>query len=149
MERMSQQSSASHPATSASDAPAAPVQEARLRPIIALEVDPTAPRDPPLLAACYRAFEFTLALTALVMTLPIMLIEEAVIRLDTPGPVLFFHTRAGRSKIMRGSELVGRTDIAPVSGSFDPDKLYHVPTTFRLLNFGTMKVIGKDGFREL
>lgn len=119
------------------------------RPLIALEVDPDARRDNLLAAICYRIFEFTLALSALVLTLPIILAEAAIIRLDSPGPALFWQQRYGRSKIMRGSELVGRTDIAPPSGRFEPDKLYYVPTVFKFVKFRTMYYDAQQRFPEL
>jgi lipopolysaccharide/colanic/teichoic acid biosynthesis glycosyltransferase len=108
-------------------------------PPIALEFHGYDRRDHPLVLGAYRVFEFTFALVALVLSLPIMLIEAAIIRWDSPGPILFLQTRCGRSRVMRGSELVGRTDIMPPSGgAFDPDKQYWVPTTFRFVKFRTM-----------
>lgn len=43
-----------------------------------------------------RAFEFTLALVIIVLTLPVMLLIALIIRLDSPGPVLFFQKRLGK-----------------------------------------------------
>jgi lipopolysaccharide/colanic/teichoic acid biosynthesis glycosyltransferase len=107
-------------------------------PLIAIEADPLARRDHPLAAACYRVFEVCLAAVAMLAALPVMLAVAAVVRLDSPGPALFFQTRCGRSRLMRGADLLGRTDVRPVAGRFDPDKLYHVPTTFRFVKFRTM-----------
>ncbi|MBK7424471.1 MAG: sugar transferase [Propionivibrio sp.] len=121
----------------------------RSRPLIAIEVDPHAPRDNPLAAACYRVFEFAVAFTGLLLTLPIMLVEAMIIKLDSPGPVLFFQPRFGRSKIMRGIELTGRTDIAPVTGRFRPDKLYYVPTLVTFVKFRTMYIDARQRFPEL
>jgi lipopolysaccharide/colanic/teichoic acid biosynthesis glycosyltransferase len=43
-----------------------------------------------------RAFEIVFALVAIVLTLPIMLVIALIIRLDSPGPVLFFQKRLGK-----------------------------------------------------
>ena len=44
-----------------------------------------------------RTFEIVFALTAIVLSLPIMAIIALLIRWDTPGPVLFFQQRVGRN----------------------------------------------------
>jgi len=88
--------------------------------------------------AFYRGFEIVFALVSLVVGLPIMLVEAALIRWDSPGPAMFFHNRPGRSKMVRGRELVGRSDLVPPPGGYDPDALYYVPTYFRLIKFRTM-----------
>ena len=41
----------------------------------------------------YRCTEKILALFILIITLPLMLIEALIIRLESPGPALFFHNR--------------------------------------------------------
>jgi len=122
----------------------------RSHPLYAIEVEPEPPRDPQFVVVCYRVAEFLLALTVLVVTLPIILLEALIIKLDSPGPALFFQTRFGRSKIMRGAELIGRTDVVPAPGrTFEPDKLYHVPTTFTFVKFRTMYVDARERFPEL
>jgi len=106
-------------------------------------------RDPRFVVVCYRIAEFVVALTALVLALPVILLEALIIKLDSPGPAFFFHTRYGRSRIVRGADLVGRTDIAPVSGTFDRDKLYWVPTYFKFVKFRTMYHDARQRFPEL
>src|SRR6266852_4410068 len=66
-----------------------------------------------LLESLYRALEIVIAVTGLIFGLPIMLIMALVIRWDSPGPALFFHTRPRRSKMVRGRELKGRSDLRP------------------------------------
>ncbi len=117
--------------------------------LIAIEVGPSAPRDHPLAAGAYRAFELTVSLLALVLSLPLILLQFVIIRLDTPGPALFFQTRYGRSKIMRGADLAGRTDIVSATGQFEPDRLYWVPSTFRFVKFRTMYVDARERCPEL
>lgn len=119
-------------------------------PLIAIEVDPGARRENVLAIAIYRALEIALSLVALVVALPIMLLEAAIIRWDSPGQVLFFQTRYGRSRKMRGADIMGRTDIIPAPGTrFEPDKLYWVPTTFKFVKFRTMYVDASARFPEL
>lgn len=92
----------------------------------------------PVAEALYRLFEIVLAAVGLVLALPIMLLEALLIRLDSPGPALFFHKRPGRSVIMRGAQLVGRSDLEPPPGGFEPEQLYYVPSYFTLVKFRTM-----------
>ena len=117
--------------------------------LIAIEVDSSAPRDHPLAAGAYRAFEFLVSLLALILSLPLILLQVIIIKLDTPGPALFFQTRYGRSKVMRGADLVGQTDIVSASGQFEPDRLYWVPTTFRFVKFRTMYVDARERYPDL
>ena len=121
-------------------------------PLIAIEVDSATPR--PGVAAVlgrgsYRAFELAAAAVALLLTLPAMLVIALLIRLDSPGPALFRSKRMGRSRIMRGEDLLGRRDIAPPSGEFQPGRLYRVPTTFDFVKFRTMHADAAERFPEL
>ena len=52
-----------------------------------------------------RVFEIALASIGLIVTLPLMLAAAVLIRLDSPGPVLFRHKRPARSVRVRGREL--------------------------------------------
>src|SRR5437764_9141694 len=79
-----------------------------------------------ILEAAYRTVEILVALIGLLASLPLMLIAAALIRLDSPGPALFFHKRPARSMIVRGRDLEGRTDLRPPLGGYQPDGLYYV-----------------------
>lgn len=129
--------------------PATAPDEPAQRRLIAIEVDPLAPRNSQVAEAAYRVIEFVAALAGLLVTLPILLAAAVIIKLDSPGPVLFFHPRAGRSRIMTGEELRGRTDIVSPTGRFEPGKRYHVPTTFRLAKFRTMYTDARERFPGL
>jgi lipopolysaccharide/colanic/teichoic acid biosynthesis glycosyltransferase len=108
-------------------------------PLIALEYGGPDHRDHAAVRWAYRGLEFSFALVALVVALPIVALEALIIRLDSPGPALFFQTRYGRSRVAAGSELIGRKDIMPPGGGeFDPAKRYWVPTTFKFVKFRTM-----------
>lgn len=103
----------------------------------------------PVLRVCYRIFEVILSLAALIILSPIMLIEAIIIRLDTPGNVLFFQKRMTRSTPVLGRELKGRKDLKPAAGEFEEDKLYLVPTTFKFVKFRTMYADARERFEEL
>lgn len=118
------------------------------RPLYAIETGSVAEPDRSFARLCYRVFEWFLGAVALVVTSPIMALQAIIIRLDSPGPALFFQRRHARSRIMRGSELVGRTDIVSPSGFFEPDRLYYVPTTFTFVKFRTMYHDAQQRFPE-
>lgn len=118
------------------------------RPLIAIEVEPGEERDNPLVYWAYRTFEFVASFVALIVFLPVMLIEAIIIKIDSPGPAIFVQWRYGRSKVMRGSRLQGRTDIVSATGSFEPDKLYWVPTLFKFVKFRTMYADARERFPE-
>ncbi len=96
----------------------------------------------------YRLFEILVAVVGLVLGLPVMLLEAVLIRLDSPGPVLFFHQRPGRSVRVRGAELEGRADLQPPPGGYQPDRLYCVPSYFTLVKFRTMYHDARSRFPE-
>lgn len=96
----------------------------------------------------YRGFEVFAAFAGLIVSLPVMVLTAILIRCDSPGPVLFFHRRPGRSKIMRGRELTGRTDLIPPPGGFKPDGLYYVPSYFTLVKFRTMYADARQRFPQ-
>jgi lipopolysaccharide/colanic/teichoic acid biosynthesis glycosyltransferase len=99
--------------------------------------------------ACYRCFEVLAALIGLLLVLPILVLEAVLIRLDSPGPALFFHMRPGRSIKMRGRDLEGRTDLIPPPSGFEPDTWYYVPSFFRLVKFRTMYSDARERFPQL
>jgi lipopolysaccharide/colanic/teichoic acid biosynthesis glycosyltransferase len=91
-----------------------------------------------LVEAIYRAFEILVALVGLMASLPLMVIAVALIRLDSPGPALFFHKRPARSTILRGRDLEGRADLRPPPGGYQADGLYYIPSYFTLVKLRTM-----------
>jgi lipopolysaccharide/colanic/teichoic acid biosynthesis glycosyltransferase len=102
-----------------------------------------------LAEALYRGFEVLVALLGLTLALPVMLVEAIVIRWDSPGPALFFHCRPGRSIMVRGRDLMGRSDLIPPPGGYQPGKLYYVPSYFRLVKFRTMYHDARSRWPEL
>jgi lipopolysaccharide/colanic/teichoic acid biosynthesis glycosyltransferase len=102
-----------------------------------------------LAEALYRSFEVLIALVGLTLGVPVMLAEALLIRWDSPGPILFFHQRPGRSVMVRGSDLAGRPDLIPPPGGYEPDKLYYVPSYFRLVKFRTMYNDARSRWPEL
>jgi lipopolysaccharide/colanic/teichoic acid biosynthesis glycosyltransferase len=88
--------------------------------------------------AAYRALEIVLSLIGLIVGLPLMLAAASLVRLDSPGPILFRHRRPARSIRLRGRDLERRTDLIPPPGGYDPDGDYYVPAYFTLVKFRTM-----------
>jgi lipopolysaccharide/colanic/teichoic acid biosynthesis glycosyltransferase len=111
------------------------------------------PQGPPVpwnfADVAYRAFEIVLALIGLSVGFPVMLATAIVIRIDSPGPALFFHKRPARSVRGRGRDLVGRTDLIPPPGGYVPDALYYVPSYFTLIKFRTMHHDARTRFPAL
>jgi lipopolysaccharide/colanic/teichoic acid biosynthesis glycosyltransferase len=97
----------------------------------------------------YRCFEIIVALVGLTIGLPFMLVEALAIRMDSPGPALFFQKRVAQSAMVRGRELAGRGDLIPPPGGYQPDTLYYVPSYFRFIKFRTMYYDAKSRFPEL
>ncbi len=102
-----------------------------------------------LAEALYRGLEIVLALIGLVAAMPLMLIAAALVRYDSPGPVLFLHKRPARSTIAYGRDLVGRTDLRPPPGGYEPDGQYYVPRCFTLVKFRSMYSDARTRFPAL
>jgi len=102
-----------------------------------------------LAEAIYRGFEILVALIGLTAGLPLMLILGVLIRLDSPGPALFFHKRPARSTIMRGRNLAGRADLRPPPGGFEQDAWYYVPSYFTLVKLRTMHRDARTRFPQM
>jgi lipopolysaccharide/colanic/teichoic acid biosynthesis glycosyltransferase len=83
-------------------------------------------------------FEIVFSFLFLLLTLPIMLLEALIIRLDSTGSVLFFHKRTAQSVPMPGHKLLGRKDLKAVGGKFDTHRSYYVPQEFGFIKFRTM-----------
>jgi lipopolysaccharide/colanic/teichoic acid biosynthesis glycosyltransferase len=99
--------------------------------------------------AIYRLFELAAALLLLILASPVMLLLAILIRIDTPGPVLFRQPRVARSAVLPGRALDGRTRLIPPPGGFEPDTLYLVPQTFLFLKFRTMHYDARVRWPEL
>jgi lipopolysaccharide/colanic/teichoic acid biosynthesis glycosyltransferase len=111
--------------------------------------DVMTPSNRRLAEALYRGFEIVVALVGLIIGLPIMLVEAALIRLDSPGPALFVQQRVARSAMVRGRDLTKRSDLIPPPGGYDPNALYFVPRYFRFMKFRTMYADAKTRCPEL
>jgi len=99
--------------------------------------------------AAYRLFEILVAAFGLLLFLPLMLLEAAIVRLDSPGPILFIHRRPARSVLVRGRDLEHHTDLRPPPEGYQADLLYFVPNYFKLAKFRTMHVDARTRFPEL
>lgn len=97
----------------------------------------------------YRLLEMTVSFLALIVTLPIMLIVAIIIKLDSPGPALFFQPRCARSIQIKGRELDGHKQFKIDKNLFDPKSSYWVPRVFTFVKFRTMHVDAKERFPKL
>lgn len=120
----------------------------RLGKIHVIPVPRSKTRSGPASEAAYRVFEIAFAVVVLILALPIMLATAIAIRLDSPGPALFFHTRPARSTRAPGRNLKGRTDFHPPPGGYDRDSLYYAPSYFKLIKFRTMYRDARERFPE-
>jgi lipopolysaccharide/colanic/teichoic acid biosynthesis glycosyltransferase len=100
-----------------------------------------------ILEVLYCGFERAVALVALVLASPLLLLLAIVIRLDSPGPVLFIQRRTARSRPVPGRELID-AKVPPSRAGFDPDGLYWLPQTFSFVKFRTMRVDSAERFPE-
>jgi lipopolysaccharide/colanic/teichoic acid biosynthesis glycosyltransferase len=138
-----------HAGLSVDQRPASVVQAARKCRIHAVPLQQVANSPAGLADAIYRGLEVAVSLIGLIVGLPLLLIAAALICLDSPGPVLFFHTRPGRSIIVRGRDLEDRTDLQPPSGGYQSDIWYYVPSYFTMLKLRTMFDDARSRFPEL
>ncbi|MHC4618286.1 MAG: sugar transferase [Planctomycetota bacterium] len=98
---------------------------------------------------CYRLAEVPVSLVALVVSLPIMLIVALIVKLDSPGPALFFQRRLSRSRLVRGRKLMDNSRFVVVDPHFSPGKKYWIPKTFWFVKFRTMYADAKERFPHL
>ncbi len=97
---------------------------------------------------CYRLIEIPIGLIAVLLLLPVMLIIALIIKLDSPGPALFFQQRMGRSKKVSASKLANSSQYQVVDTDYSCQKKYWVPNTFRFVKFRTMYADAKERFPE-
>jgi len=98
---------------------------------------------------CYHMTETVVSFIALVLSIPAMLIIAFIIKLDSPGPVLFFQKRLSRSKLVSGKRLMNNDRFVVVDPDFSPEKKYWVPKTFWFVKFRTMYVDARERFPHL
>lgn len=96
----------------------------------------------------YRALEIVIALAGLIVGLPFMLMAAILIRLDSPGPVLFRHRRPARAVSLLGRDLETRGNLIPPREGYEAGALYHVPAYFTLIKFRTMYHDARSRFPE-
>lgn len=120
----------------------------QIQQVFTIEANESLGKSQPVQRFLYRIFEIIASLFALAIFLPIMLIEAVIIRRDSPGPVLFFQQRMGRSVATDGKLLSGRSDLKSKSGEFKQDQQYMVPKSFRFVKFRTMYHDAKNRFPE-
>ena len=96
----------------------------------------------------YRIMEVAVSLLALITTLPLMLFIGIIIKLDSPGPALFFQRRLGRSKLVRVKYRTAKSGDTQ-AGASSEKFMYHVPRSFWFVKFRTMYHDARKRFPEL
>jgi len=97
----------------------------------------------------YHVIEVIIGLIAFIVAIPVMLVVALIIKLDSPGPVLFFQKRCGKSTLKTGSEILKEGKYTIHDPNFSPEKKYWVPKTFTFVKFRTMHADAKERFPEL
>jgi lipopolysaccharide/colanic/teichoic acid biosynthesis glycosyltransferase len=133
-------------ANSAKVAPATSVSDSAM---YAVPVDRVPPRGHWLVEALYRVLEIAITFIALLLSLPIMLIEGLLIRIGSSGPALFRQPRTAQSLIVKGRDLSHFPEVRVPEERFDEEALYYVPRTFPFIKFRTMYNDARERFPEL
>jgi lipopolysaccharide/colanic/teichoic acid biosynthesis glycosyltransferase len=125
-------------------------EESEIRSIYAIPADGSQLAKFSIAEFLYTCFERSFALIALILSIPIMLVEAILLRIESPGPILFAMARIGTSKPCLGSELLTVPYLKPPSSeeNFDPNKYYYYPQLFRFIKFRSMYVDAKERFPE-
>jgi len=98
---------------------------------------------------CYHMTETMVSFIALVLSVPAMLFVALIVKLDSPGPALFFQKRLSKSKLVSGKKLMNNDRFVVVDPDFSPEKKYWVPKTFWFVKFRTMFADAKERFSAL
>lgn len=98
---------------------------------------------------CYRLAEITISFIALIASLPIMFVIAIIVKLDSPGPVLFFQKRVSKSKLVLGKKLMNDDRFVILDSNFSPEQKYWVPKAFRFVKFRTMFADARERFPHL
>lgn len=96
-----------------------------------------------------RCVDIIISSLALIASLPVILLIALIIRLDSPGPILFFQRRLARSRFICGGELLADPSFEVLRGKIDPERYYWMPRTFRFVKFRTMIPDAKERFPQL
>ena len=102
-----------------------------------------------LVRTLYHGIEIVIGVVAFLVSLPIMLVVAVIIKLDSPGPVLFFQKRCGRSTLRAGRDIMADDRYVILDPHFSPEKKYWVPKTFTFVKFRTMYVDARERFPQL
>lgn len=95
-----------------------------------------------------RAMEIVAGTAAFILTLPICLLIALIVKIDSPGPILFFQTRLGLGKKVKGCELE-RSGFEVNREEVDPAAEYWVPRIFKFVKFRTMYADAAKRFPHL
>jgi len=104
-----------------------------------VSVDET--KDSLFYAVMRRTLDLLVSVTSLILLSPLMLIIAVLIKLDSPGPVMFRHVRVGRNRRRPGGG-----DVIPVGDRRTEDSFGR---PFTLFKFRSMYVDARERFPHL
>lgn len=90
-----------------------------------------------------RALDVVLALVALVVTAPLCLVVAVLIKITSPGPILFYQERVGLDR--RSNERRGGARSAPAGRFADRRRFVKFGKPFSMYKFRTMHVAAENG----
>jgi len=99
--------------------------------------------------SAFRAFEIVFSLLALGLSAPLMALIAVIVKIDSPGPVLFFQRRVAKSKVMTGEQILKSDKYEVEDSEIVPHRKYWVPQTFWFVKFRTMYADARERFPEL
>lgn len=97
----------------------------------------------------YRIFEIVFSLVMLLLSWPIMLVIALIIKLDSPGPALFFQKRVVKGDLLTKDELLKQNGFSADENQLVADKMYWIPQTFWFIKFRTMYADARERFPQL
>jgi lipopolysaccharide/colanic/teichoic acid biosynthesis glycosyltransferase len=97
----------------------------------------------------FRLMEVIVSAFVLTVSLPVMLLVALIVKLDSPGPALFFQRRVARHELTDGADLTKNDRFRVVHPPPSPQKRYWVPQTFLFVKFRTMYADAREKFPEL
>ncbi len=97
----------------------------------------------------FRVFEVVVSALVLVVSLPVMLVVAVIVKLDSPGPALFFQRRVAKHELTNGADLTKNDRFRVVDSPPSPQKSYWLPKTFLFVKFRTMYADARERFPEL
>ncbi|NIM99463.1 MAG: radical SAM protein [candidate division Zixibacteria bacterium] len=103
--------------------------------------------QPLFMEQAFRAVDFVIAVMAIILSFPIMAVIALIIKIDSPGPVIFKQTRIGKNRRRNGYSISRDSENSSQGNGKRKEDLGGRPFTF--YKFRTMFVDARERFPEL